>query len=126
MAFIPYSYDSGQPAPSEYHELASAGDLYIGLSMTVSGDGAAVSKTPDYICLREEKGAAAGTLIPMMHISTDVIFEAPLGQDAPALTAGSAAGVSADGLTIDPQGSALVIVNMDGTEAGDLCRCRFV
>lgn len=126
MAFLPYSYDGGQPGPAEYHTLASAGDIAIGLCMTVADGKAALSAQPDYICLREEHDAPAGTLIPLMHISADVVFEAPLGEDAPGLAAGSAAGVSADGLTIAASGSAIVIVSMDGNRAGDLCRCRFV
>lgn len=128
MAFVPYSYDGGQMAPAEYFKLAEAGDITIGQCMTVSGGKAAVSVMPDYICLREEAGAAADTLIPLMHIGEGILFEAPLAEDAAGLAPGSLAGVSDDGLTIAPTAANqnIIIVSMDGSLKGDLCRCRFV
>lgn len=128
MAFLPYSYEGGQMPPSEYHKLAAAGDITIGLCMALSGGRAALSVTPEYICLREEQGAAADTPVPLMHITDEVIFEAPLATDAAALVPGSRADVAADGLSIAATGANgnIMIVSMDGTAAGDLCRCRFV
>lgn len=126
MAFLPYSYPDGQPRPFEYHKLKSAGDIAVGLCMTLEDGKAAPSAQPDYLCLREETGAPGDATVPLMHIDRDALFEAPLGEDAPGLTEGSLAGVSADGLTIAASGSTIMIVNMDGNQAGDLCRCRFV
>ena len=128
MAFIPYSYDCGQMPPAEYAPLASAGDITVGLCMAVTGDGAALSVKPDHICLREEKNAAADTLIPLMHIGGGVVFEAPLAADAASLAPGSLCDVAADGLSIAATSANgnIIIVSMDGTSAGDLCRCRFV
>lgn len=128
MAFLPYSYENGQPGPFEYHKLAETGDIAVGQCMKLEGGAAAVSAQPDYICLREEKNAAAGTLVPLMHVSADVIFEAPLAADAAGLAPGSLCGVSQDGLAIaaTAENSNVMIVSMDGAAEGDLCRCRFV
>lgn len=128
MAFLPYSYDCGQMPPAEYAKLAAAGDITVGLCMTVSEAGAALSAKPDYICLREEAGAAAGTLIPLMHIGEGIVFEAPLAADSASLAPGSVCDVAADGLTIASTSANgnIIIVSMDGNQAGDLCRCRFV
>lgn len=128
MAFTPYSYDCGQMPPAEYFKLADAGDITIGQCMTVTEGKAALSVTPDYICLREEAAAAADTLIPLMHISEGIVFEAPLAADAASLAPGSYADVAADGLSIaaTTANKNIIIVSMDGNQAGDLCRCRFV
>lgn len=128
MAFIPYSYDCGQMPPAEYASLASAGDITVGLCMALGEDGAALSVKPDHICLREEKNAAANTLIPLMHIGEGIVFEAPLAADAAALVPGSVCDVAADGLSIAATSANgnIIIVSMDGNKAGDLCRCRFL
>lgn len=128
MAFLPYSYENGQPCPFEYHKLAQAGDIVIGLCMALEDGKAAVSAKPDYICLREEENAAADTLVPLMHIAPGVIFEAPLAAASAGLTPGSLCDVSADGLAIAATSANknIQIITMDGTAEGDLCRCRFV
>lgn len=128
MAFVPFSYEGGQMPPSEYHKLGEAQDITIGQCMTVKDGKATPSVTPDYICLRDEAGAAADTLIPLMHIGEGVVFEAPLAADSAALVPGSLADVAADGLSIanTTANKNVFIISMDGTAQGDLCRCRFV
>lgn len=127
MAFVPYSYDDGQPMPFEYFKLAEDGDIQIGLCLALENGALAVSAEPDYLCMRDETGAAAGQTIPVIHMSDKVVFEAPLAAAGGSLQPGSAAGVSADGLGIDPAAGVknMVILDMDGSEAGDKCRCRF-
>lgn len=127
MAFVPFSYDDGQPLPFEYFKLSADADLQIGLCMALEGGGLAVSAEPDYICMREEAGAAQGSTVPVIRVSGKAVFEAPLTAAGSALQAGSAAGVSGDGLGIDPAAAVknLVILDMDGSRAGDKCRCRF-
>lgn len=128
MAFVPYSYDDGQPMPFEYYKLAQNGNLQIGLGMALAEGVLGVSATPGYICMRDETGALAGSTVPVIRVSDKVLFEAPLAAAGASLTAGSMAGVSANGLGIDPAAAVknIEIVDMDGTEAGDKCRCRFV
>lgn len=125
MAFVPYSYDDGQPRPSEYYKTGAAGDLTIGLCMALTEGEAALSQSPTHICLRTEAEAPAGTLIPLMPIDGGIVFEAPLAAGADSLAPGGTAAIAADGLSIAAGSGPIRIVSMDGTAAGDLCRCRF-
>lgn len=127
MACIPYSYENGQPVPVAYHALKTGGDIAIGQCMKLAGGGVSLSAEPDHICLRTEANAQAGALIPLMHIAGNIVFEAPLAADSAALVPGSVCDVSADGLSIAATASKgnIIIVSMDGSKAGDLCRCRF-
>lgn len=128
MAFIPYSYDDGMPRPFEYHVLAEECDIEIGLAMSLTGSGLVVSDEPELICMREERNVPAGTRnIPTIRVSGDVVWEAPLFVSSTSLAPGSLAGVSKDGLFVDPAAvlKNIQIEDMDGTNAGDKCRCRF-
>lgn len=127
MAFLPYSYDEGQPRPFEYYKLSASGDIEIGTAMALADGKLAVSDAPEYICMRTEAGAAADTVVPVIRIDAGVVFEAPLAAAAATLKAGARASVSSDGRSIAAasDGGVLVIVSMDGTAAGDLCRVRF-
>jgi hypothetical protein len=127
MAFLPYSYDHGQPMPSEYRAV-EAGDVTVGLCMRMSQGRLKLSTQPDYIALCDKAGAEKGTVIPAMHITGDMLFEAPLSQDAASMQPGDLADVAADGLSIAPTKKIgnIQIVAMDGVAAGALCRCRFV
>ena len=122
MGFIPYSYDFGQPLPNEYLKVA-AGDITAGLCMALSGGKLAKSATPDYIAMCDIKDAADGTVIPAVHITGDVVFEAPLAEGSESLQPGAAAGVSADGLSVSASASKknIQIISADGS----VCRCRF-
>ncbi len=128
MAFVPYSYDDGQPMPFEYYKLARDGDIQIGLCLALTEGTLGVSAEPGYISMREEAGAKAGSTIPVIRVSGKVLFEAPLAAADETLTAGGLAGVSGDGLGIDPAAGVknIEIVDMDGSAAGDKCRCRFL
>ncbi len=128
MAFVPYSYDDGQMMPFEYYKLAEAEDLAVGLCMALGSGGLAASATGGFICMRDEENAPAGASVPVIRVSGKTVFEAPLKAAGTALGAGSLAGVSADGLGIDPAATVknIELVDMDGTAVGDLCRCRFV
>lgn len=128
MAFVPYSYDEGQPRPFEYYKLSAKGDIEVGTAMALTDGKLAASDAPTYICMRAEKNAAADTVVPVIRIDAGVVFEAPLAAAAAALKAGARASVSADGMSIAgaADGGVLEIVDMDGAAEGDLCRVRFV
>ncbi len=127
MAFTPYSYESGQPSPFAYLK-ASAGTYSIGLCAALSDGTAAKSVNPDYVIMSDAGTVAAGTVLPAIHITDDVIFEAPLAEASSALKPGSLVDVAADGLSIanTATNKNVQIIDMNGTAAGDLCRCRFV
>jgi hypothetical protein len=126
MAFTPYSYDHGQPLPSQYLPTA-AGTISVGLCMALSGGQLSLSTKPDYIALCD-RTCTAGERIPAMHITEDMIFEAPLKAASKDVKAGSLVDVAADGLSIASTSvnKNIQIISMDGTAKGDLCRCRFV
>lgn len=127
MAFLPYSYDHGQPLPSEYVP-AAAGDIEIGMCMAITNGRAAASAAPAFIALCHMPGAAADTLIPVMRVDGGTVFESTLSASAASLVPGSKAGVSANGLEIDPSATNknIEIISADGTAKGDKCRCRFI
>lgn len=124
MAFLPYSYDDGQPVPTEYHK--ASGNIVVGLGMALSGGVLAASAKPEYIALCD-MASASEAVIPAMRITADTVFEAPLAA-ATSLKVGSYADVSATGLTIanTTSNKNIQIVGMDGTAAGSKCRVRFI
>lgn len=127
MGFIPYSYDHGQPLPWEYHK-CSGGSIAQGLCMAYAGGKLVKSAVPGYIAMCDMTGAPDGTLIPVVRLTAEAVFEAPLDAAAEGLVPGSKAGVSEDGLGISAGAAVknIEIVDLDGTAKGDKCRCRFV
>lgn len=127
MAFIPYSYDNGQPLPTEYIP-AAAGNYTIGMCLELAGGKVAKSIVPTHIALCDRTGVTVGTPIPVMHISADMIFEAPLAAASSSLKQGSYVDVSTDCVSISNTASNqnLQIISLDGTDKGSLCRVRFV
>ncbi len=128
MAFLPYSYNDGQPRPFEYYKLSVAGSIEIGTAMALSGGKLAASATPAYICMRTEKSAAADTVVPVIRIDGGIVFEAPLAEAMTSLKPGARTDVSDDGQSIakTTANSNIEIVAMDGTAKDSLCRVRFV
>lgn len=101
----------------------------IGLALAFSEGKLAVSTTPEFICLQEKSAAvAAGTIIPVLRISKDMLFKAPL-DGSTAFTAGTIAQLASGGLKIDADGSTggvFLITELDGTAEGDTVRGYFV
>ena len=87
----------------------------------------ALTTVPPYVCMADKKITTAGDLLPVMRVTEDTIFEAPLS----ALTAGAKPGaklqVAADGLGVNgtAAGAFEVTQLMAGTAMGDLVRGRF-
>ncbi|MCD7749480.1 MAG: hypothetical protein LUH42_05475 [Oscillospiraceae bacterium] len=126
MAFLPYSYDDGQPKPFEYYPVSGSASIYVGQALVLDGGQLVPSDAPDFISMCERESPAAGEYIPVSRIAEDVIYEAPLGAAAD-ITPGMGGTVSIDGLTVSADGGeTLVILSADSGEAGDLCRVRFV
>ena len=88
-----------------------------------------ISDTPQYISMREEyANVIDGTVIPVMKIHADQVWETQLDGDC-ALKIGAAVDVSADGLLVDADSTAdgvFLITEMEGTTAGCAVRGRFV
>ena len=77
MAFLPYSYDDGQPRPWEY---IPCDDITVSVGMAlVQSSGLLVKATgttkPTYICMVDKTVAAEGDTIPVIRVDSGIIFE---------------------------------------------------
>ncbi len=124
MGFIPYSYDCGQPLPFEYMPV-SAGDVAQGLCMALSDGKLTKSVTPNYIAMCDLKDAVGGTVAPVVRVTPEAVFAAPLADGAAAPALGALAGVSDDGMFIDPAAGTKNLQITGMTEDGGYL-CRFV
>ncbi|MGM9567971.1 MAG: hypothetical protein ACI3W6_07325 [Clostridia bacterium] len=130
MAFRLYSTDDGRVPAWEYlpcEALRPRAGLCLNLD-SASGQ-LEVSKTPGYVCMREEEATvAAGTLIPVVKIQKDQIWESEL-DGATTLGAGAAIDVDTTGLFIDGDASTdkvFLLTAVESTDAGATVRGRFV
>lgn len=130
MAFLPYSIDDGSTPPWQYLP-AEAITPKIGLCLALDGTSGQleVSEKPEYICMREEAAAVdAGTIIPVIKIDNDIVFEAALDGDT-AFVVGDKVDVDATGLLVDADSSSdagFLIEWMEGQSSGDKVRGRFI
>ena len=130
MAFRLYRTDDGTMPGWEYLP-CSAVRPAVGLCMKLNGSTGklVISDTPQYISMREEyANVIDGTVIPVMKIHADQVWETQLDGDC-ALKIGAAVDVSADGLLVDADSTAdgvFLITEMEGTTAGCAVRGRFV
>ena len=131
MAFTLYSIDDGHVPAWEYLPVEKITPK-VGLCLafdTVSQQ-LEVSDIPQYICMREELAdVSAGTLIPVVYITGDQIWESKLDGAGGSLAVGTTVDVDVSGLLIDADASAdnvFQLTYMAGTAQGDTVRGRFV
>lgn len=130
MAFLIHSVDDGHVLPWEYLP-AGAITPKVGLALIqTSGNLAIASGTtaPAYICMREENAAvAAGTVIPVVRVTKDTVYEVELSAAGTSLKVGQKVTVATDGLrcTATTTDGIAEIVEILGTAAGDKIRVRF-
>ena len=78
MAFIPHSYDDGQPRPWEYLP-CSAITPKVGMALTQSSGNLAIATgttKPTYISMVDKSAACtAGDIIPVIRVDSGIIFE---------------------------------------------------
>ena len=78
MAFIPHSYDDGQPRPWEYLP-CSAITPKVGMALTQSSGNLAIATgttKPTYISMVDKSAACtAGDIIPVIRVYSGIIFE---------------------------------------------------
>ncbi len=131
MAFKPYSTDDGRVPAWEYLPCeAITPKVGLCVAFDTTSEQLQVSDTPEYICMREESAAVtAGTIIPVIRVSKDIVFETTLDAKNTSLTVGSLVDVDSTGLLIDADSSnddVFQITYLAGTDAGDIARGRFV
>lgn len=132
MAFLPYSYDDGQPRPWEY---LPAGNITpkVGLGLVQSSGVFAVAGAtakPTYISMAEYGSAvASGTLIPVIRVDHGIVFETTNTAAMSGVNIGQSVTTS-DGLKVTATTSSGVaeVISYDGKAsagAGGKVRVRF-
>lgn len=130
MAFLIHSVDDGHVLPWEYIP-AGAITPKVGMALTMNSGNLAIASgttAPTYICMRNEDAAvAAGTVIPVVRVSKDTIYETELSAAGTSLKIGQKVTVATDGLrvTATTTDGVAEIVEILGTAAGDKVRVRF-
>ena len=86
-----------------------------------------LTTVPSYVCMAEKTITTAGDLLPVMRVTEDTIFEAPLSAVSSGAKPGAMLQVAADGLGVNgtAAGAFEVTQMMAGTAMGDLVRGRF-
>lgn len=129
MAFVPVKSDHGAVLPFEYLP-AAAGDYHVGQLVEVrNGEvtalSAAAATTPPYLCMHEGK-KEKGDLLPVTRVSRDYIYETTLETAVETAAIGAKLSVAAGGLAPAAAEGTFEIVSLDGKEAGDVVRGRWV
>lgn len=129
MAFRLYSTDDGHIPAWEYHAVANMKpQVGKGLAFDESGQLDA-SQTPDYICMREEgDSVAAGTIVPVVKITPDQIWETTL-DGATSVEVGGKLDVASGGMEPDGDGTTyqnFLVTYMEDDADGSTVRGRFV
>lgn len=136
MAFLIHSTDDGRIPSFEYLP-CSAITPKIGLALYQNAGNLALANggtKPTYICMTERSSAvAAGTIIPVIRVAPDIIFETIFSEAATNVKIGNRVTISTNGDKItktqtdsssNPIGVA-EIVWMEGAANGSKCRVRF-
>lgn len=126
--FIPKFYHDGA-VDAWVHFPAAAGEYHIGMALTqTSGNLAKASGAvkPTYICMAEKATTEAGELIPAIPVDASTEFEVILTADVSGLKAGTAANISADGMSlVAGENGVFRVVSASGAAIGDVAVGRF-
>ena len=124
--FIPHSTEDGRVLPWEYMPATGNDAPSIGMALVLSsGKLAKASGTtkPTYICMMEAPAAvAAGTLIPVVAVQPDIIFEVRNQASLNGVNVGQAVTIHSDGLQITAttsSGVATIVKKVAGTGTGN-------
>lgn len=129
--FIPYQTEDGRVPPWEYLPATGSIAPEIGLACVLSSGKlikASGTTKPTHICMRHEAAAVAeGTLLPVIAIQPDIIFETHNSATNNA-TIGQAVTIASDGLRVTGTTSSGVatLVAKDGTAEGDRVLVKFL
>lgn len=128
--FLIHKIDDGRNAPLEFLPI-SAIQPKVGLALTQSSGKLAVcsgTTKPTYICMTETAAAvAAGTIVPVVRVDSDMVFETEFSASAAAINLGDKVTIASDGLRVTAtttSGVAEVVEILDSASGG-ACRVRF-
>ena len=131
--FIHHSNSDGRVPPWKYLPAAGSTKPDIGLALVLSsGKLAKASGTtkPTYICMMEAPAAvAAGTLIPVIEVQPDMIFEVKNQASLNGVNIGQAVTIHSDGLQITAttsSGVATIVDKVEGTGTGNPTLVKFL
>lgn len=103
MAFLPFSYDDGQPRPWEYLPCGAITPK-VGMALTqTSGNLAIATGTtkPTYISMIDCASAlTAGDIIPVIRVDSGIIFETTNTASLSGVTKGQKVTLHTDGLKV--------------------------
>lgn len=128
--FTPVNYGGLNPPAVEYLPAGAITPKFgMAVALNPSTGYLAASAKPTHISVVEASAAlTAGTLIPVIRISDNIVFESTL-DGATTLKAGALADVDSTGMLIDGDGSTnkvFLIESLEGAAQGSKVRGRFV
>ena len=130
MAFKIHSVDDGRVPAWEYFP-AGAITPKVGTALYLASGKLAVASgatKPEFISMIEcGEALAAGTIIPVIRASGDIIFETKSSAAFTSINVGDKVTVSANGdmVTATKTNGVAEVVYIDGTASGDMVRVRF-
>ena len=124
--FVPFSTEDGRVLPWEYLPATGTDAPSIGMALVLSSGKLAKctgTTKPTYICMMEAPAAvAAGTLIPVVAVQPDIIFEVKNQASLNGVNIGQAVTIHSDGLQITAttsSGVATIVKKVAGTGTGN-------
>lgn len=127
--FAPYK-KNGQPQPFEYYEVTTSETIAVGEALVLTSGKltkCGATAKPAFIAQAAVTSAPAGTVIPVIRVSPDVVYETQLQAANASIAAGAKYTLHTDGLKITGTTTSGVaeVVDWDGTAAGSNVRVRF-
>lgn len=128
--FVIHTIDDDRIPSLEYLP-AAAITPKIGVALKQSSGQLAVcsgTTKPDYICVTERAAAvAAGTLIPVIRVNEDTVFETEFSASASEIKLGNKVTIASDGarVTATTASGVAEVVYIEDSASGGMCRVRF-
>jgi hypothetical protein len=131
--FIPHTNEDGRVPPWKYLPATGSTKPDIGLALVLSSGKlvkASGTTKPTHICMREEPAAVpAGTLLPVIEIERDQVFEVTNSASLASVNVGQAVTISSDGLQVTgttSSGVATIVEKTPGTGTGNPTLVKFL
>ena len=131
MAFLPYSYDDGQPRPWEYLP-CSAITPKVGMALVQSSGNLAIATgttAPTYISMVDKDAACtAGDLIPVIRVDHGIIFETTNSASLSGVNIGQKVTLHASSgmqITATTTSGVAELVSKEADATGSVCHVRF-
>lgn len=114
----------------EYHAVTTGESFELGEALVMSSGlltKCGATATPTFIAMKAAASAPAGTVIPVLRVSKEVIYETELSAASPSIAKGAkyTLASSGRGITATTTSGVAEVVDWDGKAAGDKVRVRF-